>query len=373
MSGVRRLLAVVIPVGLVVWHWRLWQRDRALPARQLPEPLPSLDGWPVLPPVSVLVAAWNESAGIEDHIASFLALRYPNKELVLCAGGDDCTYELACRHAGPQVRVLRQAPGEGKQRALERSFAEAKGEIVFLTDADCLLADEPFERTLRPVVLGPAKASTGLSRPLRRQVNDAFVQLQWSTSYYVDAHNPGDLSAGILGRNAAVERETLRLAWLAGERVPTGTDYYLALRVREMGHSVRRVPASVIETRFPHDLDDYIRRQRRWLRNLVVWGGRFDDRDQIRAAAISMATGFVMLGLPLLIPMFGAAAVVFCLLLWAHVLMARLRYLRFLQEREGLAGSRLPLAAILSIAVADFRSWAGAAVELLSRKGKGRW
>ena len=91
-------LLVVGLVGVAFYNWRQWQKDKAfLAVRSEPEPLPPLETWPELPLVSVLVAAWNESEHIDRHIQSFLALRYPHKELVLCAGGNDDTYERAAR------------------------------------------------------------------------------------------------------------------------------------------------------------------------------------------------------------------------------------------------------------------------------------
>ena len=79
-----------------IYNWRLWERDKALLARKgEAEPLLPLESWPERPMVSVLVAAWNEREHIERHIESFLALRYPHKELVLCAGGEDGTTEFA--------------------------------------------------------------------------------------------------------------------------------------------------------------------------------------------------------------------------------------------------------------------------------------
>src|SRR5687768_5466499 len=88
--------------------------------------------------VSILVAAWNEAEHIDDLIASCLRWAYPRKELVLCAGGADDTLRRARRWEGAGVRVLEQLPGEGKQGALERCLREATGEIIVLTDADCV-------------------------------------------------------------------------------------------------------------------------------------------------------------------------------------------------------------------------------------------
>ena len=67
-----------------------------------------------LPKVSVLVAAWNEADIIREHIQSFLGLHYPNKELILCAGGEDGTYRIAREQGHTKVKVLEQQRGEGK-------------------------------------------------------------------------------------------------------------------------------------------------------------------------------------------------------------------------------------------------------------------
>ena len=145
-----------------------------LAAHQASAPIPPLEWWPELPLVSVLVAAWNEGERIEQHIQHFLALRYPNKELILCAGGQDGCYEQALAYqSASQVRVFEQQAGEGKQKALHRCLPYTKGSIVFLTDADCLLDDEAFERTLYPVVAGNTQVCTGSSQPHAAQLASA--------------------------------------------------------------------------------------------------------------------------------------------------------------------------------------------------------
>ena len=55
------------------------------------------------PLVSLLVAAWNEEAHLVAFLSSFMALAYPQKELILCAGGDDQTWALAQAWATPTV------------------------------------------------------------------------------------------------------------------------------------------------------------------------------------------------------------------------------------------------------------------------------
>src|SRR5512132_4146763 len=83
-------IAGLVAVG--VYNWRLWRRDGELADRLRAEwaPPPELVR---APKVSILVAAWNERDTIDAHIRSFSELRYPNIELILCAGGADDTLD----------------------------------------------------------------------------------------------------------------------------------------------------------------------------------------------------------------------------------------------------------------------------------------
>ena len=106
-----------------LYNWHLWRRDKNyMSNREELDPFLPLDEWPALPKINALVPAWNEADHIEAHIHSFLNLRYPNKELVLVAGGVDGTYQMAKLLSGDQVKVLQQFPGEGKQKALQRGL-----------------------------------------------------------------------------------------------------------------------------------------------------------------------------------------------------------------------------------------------------------
>jgi cellulose synthase/poly-beta-1,6-N-acetylglucosamine synthase-like glycosyltransferase len=312
----------------VAWHnWRLWQRDKALLAERVaPPPRPPLDDWSDLPPVSVLVAAWNEADMIEDHIASFLALRYPCKELVLCAGGKDGTYEIARRHAGEGVVVLEQRAGEGKQWALARSFAESRGDVVFLTDADCILDDDAFERTIHPLGAGREQVCTGTSRPLAHQLRSPFVVSQAASQIYGSLRAP-EYVPGLLGRNCAVRRDLLLRSRGLEAPAASGTDYVLAKELLRAGARIRHVPHSRVLTHYPTDPLSYVRQQRRWLRNVVLHGRRFAAGGEVRASLRTSLVGATMLLLPLL----GLLVTPWLLAAWgvlaAAALFARFRYL----------------------------------------------
>jgi cellulose synthase/poly-beta-1,6-N-acetylglucosamine synthase-like glycosyltransferase len=322
----------VLLVGLAsaaFYNWRLWQRDKEFLAKKgQPEPLPPLETWMQLPSVSVLVAAWNEADHIERHMQSFLRLRYPHKELVLCAGGIDGTYEIAARHACEDIIVLEQHPGEGKQRALRRGLDQTTGEIIFLTDADCILENEPFERTLLPVSHGVEQAATGSSQPFYEQLSDPFVITQAASQAYSALRGP-EYAPGILGRNCAVVRALLLATGALDTPAPTGTDYVLAKELSRAGIRIRQVPHSRIPTEYPIKVQVYMRQQRRWLRNVFHYGWKFGAIDELRLSLQTSLIGLSMLLLPFLGFVFTPWLIVLWVMLSSHALLARLRYIGF--------------------------------------------
>ena len=321
---------LVLGLGAVaLYNWRLWQRDRAFLAEKgQPEPLPPLETWSELPKVSVLVAAWNEADNIENHIASFLRLRYPHKELVLCAGGPDGTYTIAAGHASDTVVVLKQQSGEGKQRALARGFAFTQGEVIFLTDADCELSDEPFERTLWPVACNDEVAATGSLQPFAHQLPHPFVFTQAATQAYSALHRPAYVP-GILGCNCTVRRALLEMTAALDVPAPSGTDYVLAKTLAAAGVAIQQIPHSRIATEYPTSARAYLRQQRRWLRNVVLHGRRFGANAELGAA---LRTSMIGLGM-LVAPLMGIWTAPWLVDIWIVVvgqaLLARLRYLGF--------------------------------------------
>ncbi len=90
------------------------------------------------PPVSVIVAAYDEADGIQDRIRNLLASDYPSDRLevvIASDGSTDRTVELACAIASSRVRVL-DLPRRGKAAALAAGAAQARGDILVFTDAN---------------------------------------------------------------------------------------------------------------------------------------------------------------------------------------------------------------------------------------------
>ncbi len=335
-------------------NWRLWRRDWAfLAARAAPDPLPPPGEWPERPLVSVLVAAWNEAAHIDRHVESFLALRYPHRELILCAGGEDGTFERAGRYAGPAVKVLRQRPGEGKQRALAKALAASRGAILFLTDADCELSEEAFTRVLYPLIQGQAQVVSGCAKPLDAQLGEPLVRYQWLNDALWSFYLPRTLD-GILGRNSAMRREVLESIGGFSHPVATGTDYQMSRRLARAGYAIVSAPQSFMATEYPATARDYVGMWRRWNKNLLIHGVRFGAWRDVGHVLISFGLYAALVLTPLLTPLFGGVALAISGLLAGAALMNRARrivagsYLTGASTAHGLF-KRLPFYTLLDM------------------------
>ena len=98
---------------------------------------------PIEPTVSVVLAARNEEAHIRTKLDNLLSLDYPRDKLqvvVVSDGSTDGTESLVQRFGEPVELV--SVPAGGKPRALNAGVAQARGEVVVLTDVRQRLAGD---------------------------------------------------------------------------------------------------------------------------------------------------------------------------------------------------------------------------------------
>jgi cellulose synthase/poly-beta-1,6-N-acetylglucosamine synthase-like glycosyltransferase/peptidoglycan/xylan/chitin deacetylase (PgdA/CDA1 family) len=89
-------------------------------------------------PVTVIVPAYNEAAGIEATVRSVLASHHPVEVIVVDDGSTDRTAAIVAALRLPRLRLIRQA-NAGKAAALNTGLAAARTELVVLVDGDTVL------------------------------------------------------------------------------------------------------------------------------------------------------------------------------------------------------------------------------------------
>ena len=101
------------------------------------------------PPISMLIAAYNEEDSVTEMLRGLRHQSYPKpfEILVVDDGSTDRTIERLQKADLPNLRIIK-APHGGKAAALNRGLKECKNDIVVTIDADTFL----HRRALRAIV-----------------------------------------------------------------------------------------------------------------------------------------------------------------------------------------------------------------------------
>jgi glycosyltransferase involved in cell wall biosynthesis len=119
------------------------------------------------PDVSLVVAAYNGAAEIEETLAAVRAYfdkqPYPHEVVVVNDGSTDGTRAVLAAIARdyPQLRVLDNAANVGKGASIRRGVLAATGRFVFFTDADLAYPIDGLPTLLQPLWEGTHAVAVG--------------------------------------------------------------------------------------------------------------------------------------------------------------------------------------------------------------------
>ncbi|NEA34386.1 glycosyltransferase [Streptomyces sp. SID13031] len=139
---------------------------------------------PVTEPVTVVVPAYNESAGIEAAVRSLVASDHPVEVIVIDDGSTDGTADLVESLGLPGVRVIRQENG-GKPAALTRGIQEASHELVVMVDGDTVFEPDAVRLLVQPFADSGMGAVSGNAKVGNRE----GVLGRWQHIEYVVGFN----------------------------------------------------------------------------------------------------------------------------------------------------------------------------------------
>jgi peptidoglycan/xylan/chitin deacetylase (PgdA/CDA1 family)/glycosyltransferase involved in cell wall biosynthesis len=142
---------------------------------------------PFTPPVSIIVPAYNEAAGIERAVRSLAGGDYPSHEVIVVDdGSDDGTAALVEELGLEGVQVVRQ-PNSGKAGALNTGLALASGEIIVTVDADTVFERDTLRRLVAPFAdpeIGAAAGNTKVGN--RRGLLGRWQHIDYVTGFNLD-------------------------------------------------------------------------------------------------------------------------------------------------------------------------------------------
>ncbi|MFF9041532.1 bifunctional polysaccharide deacetylase/glycosyltransferase family 2 protein [Streptomyces sp. NPDC014892] len=141
----------------------------------------------VTDPVTVLVPAYNEEAGIESTLRSLLASTHPHLQIVVIDDGStDRTAAVAEGIGDPRVTVLRR-PHSGKAAALNHGLAWAMHDIVVMVDADTVFEPDAVYQLIQPLAnpaVGAVSGNTKVGN--RRRMLARWQHLEYVFGFNLD-------------------------------------------------------------------------------------------------------------------------------------------------------------------------------------------
>lgn len=131
----------------------LWLAYNAFCYRPVPGAADAL-----LPPLTVVVPAYNEGKIVQETLRSLATGDYPKDKLQLIAiddGSKDDTWsyiERAAQEFPGQILTIRQMRNAGKRRALYEGFKRATGDVLVTVDSDSVVERNTLRNLVSPFV-----------------------------------------------------------------------------------------------------------------------------------------------------------------------------------------------------------------------------
>ena len=220
------------------------------------------------PPVTVIIAAYNEEKVIARTVESILRNGYADLELVVVDDGSkDATLDVLRSRFGEHRNVLiLTQPNGGKSAALNNAIAHAQNEILIAVDADTIFRPGAIGMLVRHFADAQVGAVSGNARVgNRRRWITRFQSIEYIYGFNLDRRALDLLNAitvvpGAVGawRKSLVVKQ----GGFGNDTLAEDTD--LTLKLRRAGYAIRYEEKAVAFTEAPEDTRGLAKQRFRW-------------------------------------------------------------------------------------------------------------
>ncbi len=252
LVGVLFAARVVLVLGLAGHQYRA--KKRRLPAAEY------------LPPVAVVVPAYNEAVGIDRAARSLAASDYPTFEVIVVDDGStDGTADIVEGLAPERVRLLRK-PNGGKASALNAGVAATGAPVIVMVDADTIFEPETLRRLVQPLgdrSVGAVSGNTKVGN--RRRLLGRWQHIEYVTGFNLDRrmYEVLQCTPTVPGAIGAFRRDALvEVGGVSEQTLAEDTD--LTLAIGRTGRRVVYAEDARAWTEAPSTLGDLWRQRHRW-------------------------------------------------------------------------------------------------------------
>ena len=216
----------------------------------------------MLPPVTVLIAAYNEEDIIEEKIANTLALNYPKDKIQVIFITDGSTDQTADKIRGfDEVMLLHNDSRAGKMAAIKRAIPLIEGEITVFTDANTFLNQDAILELVKHYQNPKVGCVAGEKRIMVEETADASSAGEGFYWKYESALKKWDYE---LYSNVGAAGELFSIRTALYETVESDTiidDHMIAMRIAEKGFVIAYEPKAYAMETASADVKEELKRK----------------------------------------------------------------------------------------------------------------
>jgi poly-beta-1,6-N-acetyl-D-glucosamine synthase len=226
------------------------------------------------PPVSILIAAYNEADNLAETFRGIRGQNYSGtvEIIVVDDGSTDKTVDVLKSLNMSNLKII-QAHHGGKARALNEGLKYVSNEIVVCIDADTFLHSQALKRVVARFLSDPADTAAVAGCVLVKNSRSTFMTRLQEWDYFTgisSAKRQQSLYQGTLVAQGAFSAfRTKLLREYNGWPSVIGEDIVLTWSLIKGGWRIGFEPTAIGFTMAPTDTKGFYRQRKRWARGMI--------------------------------------------------------------------------------------------------------
>ncbi len=230
------------------------------------------------PPVSVLIAAYNEIFAITSTLTSLFNQSYssPMRIILISDGSYDLTVdvvrEIEKKH--PNLELIYLQHNGGKAAALNLGLEKCKTDIVISVDADCYLHRDGIKNLVSRYWADPLDTRAVAGSILIRNSRENWITKAQEWDYFLGIGTVKRIQSlfhggTLVAQGAFSLYDRKALVEMGGWPEKVGEDIVLTWKFLSAGYRVGYAQDAMAFTNCPNMLEQFIKQRRRWSRGLM--------------------------------------------------------------------------------------------------------
>lgn len=229
------------------------------------------------PPITILVAAYNEADCIEDTLRSIYAQDYPgNLNIIVVNDGsrDDTDAKIrALNGTIKPLQLITLQSNQGKSAALNNALKHTTTDLLISIDADCYLLRHSIRNIVERYLSDPPNTAAVAGEILIRNSRENWITKAQEWDYFLGiaaVKRIQSLFQGTLVAQGAFSLYQKSAVEAAGGWPQTvGEDIVLTWTLLNAGYRIGHAEDACAFTNCPNTLGKFIRQRQRWSRGLI--------------------------------------------------------------------------------------------------------